>query len=140
MRRGHNTKCELPVVSRRRLRTDHNARREAPRDSWVRLASEYWQLATDSRIFPRFPCGILLGSSQNVNGVLFSLACRKVLPSHKYFVLSHLHLSDQGSGLCHGCGCGNLVESSARTVHPGTTAERESATWPASGCPLNPNG
>ncbi len=35
--------------------------------------------------------GIRLGSSQNVNCVLFSLACRKDSIAHKYFDLSHLH-------------------------------------------------
>jgi hypothetical protein len=45
----------------------------------------------DSRIFSSKATGIRLGSSQNVNCVLFSLACRKDSTAHKYFDLSHLH-------------------------------------------------
>jgi hypothetical protein len=45
----------------------------------------------DSRTFLPKATGIRLGSSQNVNGVLFSLAFRKVSTLYKYFVLSHLH-------------------------------------------------
>jgi hypothetical protein len=49
------------------------------------------EAASDSRTFSRETTGIRLGSSQNVNVVLFSLACRKVSTLYKYFVLSHLH-------------------------------------------------
>jgi hypothetical protein len=49
------------------------------------------EIRFDSRTFLPETTGIRLGSSQNVNVVLFSLACRKVSISHKYFELSHLH-------------------------------------------------
>jgi hypothetical protein len=51
------------------------------------------EAASDSRTFSPKTTGIRLGSSQNVNGVLFSLACRKVSILYKYFVFSHLHSS-----------------------------------------------
>ena len=44
----------------------------------------------DSRTFSPKTTGIRLGSSQNVNVVLFSLACRKVSTLHKYFDIKPL--------------------------------------------------
>src|ERR1700683_1165540 len=68
----------------------------------------------DSRTFSADFTGIRLGSSQNVNVVLFSLTCCKVSTSHKYFGLSHLHSCGWGAGQSGAPGCGNLVESLAK--------------------------
>src|SRR5579863_8358956 len=69
----------------------------------------------DSRTFSPKTDGIRLGSSQNVNVVLFSLTCCKVSTSHKYFGLSHLHSGGWELGLRGAQGCGNLVESLAKS-------------------------
>jgi hypothetical protein len=54
------------------------------------------EAASDSRTFSPKTTGIRLGSSQNVNGVLFSLACRRISTLYKYFVFSHLHSVAEG--------------------------------------------
>src|SRR5208282_6677955 len=77
----------------------------------------------DSRTFSRYSGGIHLGSSQNVNVVLFSLACRKVSIRSKYFVVSHLHPGDGGVGSLDAQACGNPVESSSvQPAYRSTTA------------------
>src|SRR5271165_2387583 len=78
----------------------------------------------DSRTFPRETGGILLGSSQNVNVVLFSLACRKESIPLKYFESSHLHLSGWGPEWHGSCSCGNLVETSVRSARPDSHSKR----------------
>jgi len=72
----------------------------------------------DSRTFLQQSCGIRLGSSQTVNVVLFSLACRKVYSSPKYFVLGHLRPREPDPAERCVSGCGNLVESSVRPARP----------------------
>src|ERR1700683_4438709 len=73
------------------------------------------EAAFDSRTFSADFTGIRLGSSQNVNVVLFSLTCCKVSTWHKYFGFSHLTSGGREPRRSGAPGCGNLVESLAKS-------------------------
>jgi len=91
----------------------------------ARLASySPWR---DSRTFWQQSRGIRLASSQTVNVVLFSLTCRKVSTSPKYFVLGYLRLRGPHPVGRNVLGCGNLVESSVRSAREVFGRDRHNA-------------